>query len=127
MEVNVERSVLSTQVNWDSFLDNVRAAFTVFLVCSTYFIAFIFGAALGTVLTLAYQKELKSCKIFNDLNLYGWTVVITMYMLCFAANPYIYGFRKNDIKEEFKAMFLSLNPVRRFRQNRRVSNVKIFA
>ena len=111
---NVEQTVSTSQVHWDSFLDNVRAAFTVFLVCSTYIIAFIFGAALGTGLTMAYQEELKSCKIFTDLNLYAWTVVITMYMLCFAANPYIYGLRNNDLKNEFKAMLCFLNSTTRF-------------
>ena len=114
---NVEQTVSTTPVHWDSFLDNVRMTFTVFLVCSTYIIAFVFGAALGTGLTMAYQKDKKSCKIFIDLNLYAWTVVITMYMLSFATNPYIYGLRNNDLKEEFKAVLLFLNPVTRLRQN----------
>lgn len=116
-----ESNVLRMNQQWDAFKDSVRTAFTVFIVCSTYITAFIFGAGLGTGLTLAYQEELKSCKVFIDLNLYMWTIVVSMYMTCFAANPYIYGLRNNDIKKEFKSMLAATNLITRARSIRQRS------
>ena len=101
------------QEQWKFFLDDVRTAFNVFVACLTYILAFIFGAAVGMALTIAYQEERKSCTVFTNLNLYVWTVVVTVYMSCFAANPYIYGLRNNDICNDFKSVFSCLNFVKR--------------
>ena len=105
------------QMQQNTFMDDIRTAFTVFIVCSTYIVSFIIGAGLGTGLTVAYQKELKLCTLFVDLNLYMWTLAVTMYMLCFCANPYIYGLRNNDIKKEFRSMFAKIHPFSALRRS----------
>ena len=106
-------STTTIQEQWNFFLDDVRTAFNVSVACLTYILAFILGAAVGTALTIAYQEERKSCTVFTNLNIYAWTVVVTVYMSCFAANPYIYGLRNNDICNDFKGVFSCLNPVKR--------------
>ncbi|XP_065837886.1 melatonin receptor type 1C-like [Oscarella lobularis] len=88
---------------WHSFKENVRTAFTVFLVVITYIVAFLFGAAMGTFLSVIYKIELKSCRYLKDVNMIVWTIVIMLYAFNFAANPYIYGLRNNDVNKEFKA------------------------
>ena len=106
-----ETTVSRIHIHWDAFKDNVRTTFTVVIICSTYILGFIFGAAMGTGLALAYRKELVSRAAFVDLNIYLWTVEATIYMICFPANPYVYGLRNNDITEEFRSAFAKLNPI----------------
>jgi hypothetical protein len=66
---------------------------------------------MGTGLSFAYKKELLSCEAFVDLNLSLWTIEAAIYMTCFAVNPYVYGLRNSDIRNEFRSMFTRLNPI----------------
>jgi hypothetical protein len=108
VDVNAKSKI---NAHWDAFKDNVHTAFTVVIICSTYILGFIFGAAIGTGLAVSYRKELASCETFVDLNIYLWTVEATIYVICFSANPYVYGFRNKDITEEFRSMLAMLNPI----------------
>ena len=115
----IETNASKIQIHWEAFKDNIRTALTVAIICSTYILGFVFGAGMGTALTLSYRKELASCAVFVDLNLYLWTVEAAIYMTCFAVNPYVYGLRNNDITKEFRSMFARLNPISSIRSTLR--------